>query len=184
MERPGAGRCAALRGFRLYDALAQAKDAMLGFGGHQAAAGVHLEAEKLSMLREQFADACGRLGAGAGEARGEDATAADALLEDADDPVAVLRDLARLEPCGAGNPTPRFAIDSARIRTAREVRGGHLAVELEVGRGTLRGFGIEMGGLAASLAPGARAHAVGKLRHDTYRGGGAVEMRLDAIEKA
>ena len=178
----GRGSVRGPAGFPLYDALGRAKDAMLGFGGHQAAAGVHLEKSKLETLRELFADACSALGAG--NARGDDGTAADALLEDGDDPAAVLRDLARLEPCGAGNPTPRFAIDAAHVRMAREVRGGHLTVELEVGGGTLRGFGIEMGALAPSLAPGARAHAVGKLRHDTYRGNGAVEMRLDAIEKA
>jgi single-stranded-DNA-specific exonuclease len=53
-------------------------------------------------------------------------------------------------------------------------------VELAWGRGVLGGFGFEMGDLADGLA-GRRADVVGQLRADTWRGGDAVEMRVERI---
>jgi single-stranded-DNA-specific exonuclease len=65
---------------------------------------------------------------------------------------------------------------------AREVRGGHLRLWVDVGGQPLSCFGAEMGPLAATI--GARARVVGALRPDTWTGGGAVEMRLVAAEPA
>jgi single-stranded-DNA-specific exonuclease len=166
-------------GFHLYDALAQCSSALLGFGGHQAAAGVHVAYEQLDRLRTLFASACTSLGA-ASDARGE-ALEADALLDDADDPCVVLRDAERLEPCGQANPTPRVALEGALVRSAREVKGGHLQLEVQTGSHALRCFGIDLGPLAPE--EGARVHVLGKLRHDTYRGAGAAELMIEGMEK-
>ncbi len=51
-------------GFPLYSALAKCKDAMISFGGHEAAAGVHLDSTGVDALRERFADAVLALGGG------------------------------------------------------------------------------------------------------------------------
>ncbi|HEX3344503.1 MAG TPA: hypothetical protein VHS09_08005, partial [Polyangiaceae bacterium] len=72
--------------------------------------------------------------------------------------------------------------DGARVLGAREVRGGHLRLWVDVGGRPLSCFGAEMGPLAATI--GARARVVGALRPDTWTGGGAVEMRLVAAEPA
>jgi single-stranded DNA-specific DHH superfamily exonuclease len=109
-----------------------------------------------------------------------EALIADALLDEDDDPFKVLTDFERLEPCGQANPAPRLGIEGARVRSAREVKGGHLQLEIDTGRTVLRGFGVDMGALAPAV--GSRVHAVGKLRHDAYRGLGAVELKLEALE--
>jgi single-stranded-DNA-specific exonuclease len=165
-------------GFPLHDALSRCASALLGFGGHQAAAGVHVEWGKLGLLRDQFADACVALGASRGLS--EKAPIADVLLEEDEDPFKVLTDFERLEPCGQANPAPRLGVDGARVRSAREVTGGHLQLEIDTGRALLRGFGVEMG--ARAPAVGSRVQAIGKLRHDAYRGMGAVELKLEALE--
>jgi single-stranded-DNA-specific exonuclease len=164
-------------GFPLHDALSRCAGALLGFGGHQAAAGVHVELDKLDLLRDQFAEACVALGASRAPA---EALVVDALLDADDDPFQVLTDFARLEPCGQANPAPRLGIDGARVRSAREVKGGHLQLEIDTGRALLRGFGVEMG--ARAPAVGSIVRAIGKLRHDEYRGMGAVELKLEALE--
>jgi single-stranded-DNA-specific exonuclease len=167
-------------GFPLHDALSLCAGALLGFGGHQAAAGVHVAWDKLDLLRDQFAEACTRLGASCG-VRAE-APVADALLDEDDDPFKVLTDFERLEPCGQANPAPRLGIEGARVRSAREVKGGHLQIEISTGRALLRGFGVDMGALAPAV--GSNVRAIGKLRHDAYRGMGAVELKLEVLESS
>jgi single-stranded-DNA-specific exonuclease len=97
-----------------------------------------------------------------------------------------MHDLARFEPCGQANPAPRVAVDGARVLGAREVRGGHLRLWVDVAGQSLSCFGPEMGHLAGNLGTGtgARARLVGALRRDTWTGGGAIEMRLVAAEPA
>jgi single-stranded-DNA-specific exonuclease len=174
----GRGSARGPAGFSVYDALSRSRDAVLGFGGHQAAAGVEVASERVDSLRERFAEACASMGVPAA-AQG---FAADALLEDGDAPVRVVGDLERFEPCGQANPAPRIAIERGRVLGVREVRGGHLRLWIDVAGTPLSCFGGEMGGLAAQL--GAHARVVGALRRDAWRGGAAVEMRLLAAEPA
>jgi single-stranded-DNA-specific exonuclease len=174
----GPGSVRGPAGFPLYDALERVKDVLLGFGGHQAAAGVRVEGAKLDALRERFAAAAVEMGAAAVPS----VLMADAQLAPGDDPAKVLRDFERFEPCGSANPTPRLALAGATVSVAREVTGGHLQLELELGSVRLRGFGVEMGPEAPVV--GSQVHVTGRLRPDRYRGDGAVELKVEALEPA
>jgi single-stranded-DNA-specific exonuclease len=174
----GRGSARAPAGFSVYDALVRVQGTLIGFGGHHAAAGVDVASDRVETLRDRFAEACAAMGVPDSAPR----WAADAMLEDGDDPARVLGDLTRFEPCGQSNPSPRVASARARVLGVRELRGGHLKAWLEVGGTRISCFGPEMGGLATRL--GSHARVVGALRHDTYTGGGAVEMRLVAAEPA
>jgi single-stranded-DNA-specific exonuclease len=174
----GRGSARAPAGFSVYDALVRVRDMLVGFGGHHAAAGLDVDSDRVDTLRDRFCEACAAIGVPDGKPR----WAADALLEDGDDPGRVLGDLTRFEPCGQGNPAPRVAAHRARVLGVRELRGGHLKAWLEIGGKRVSCFGPEMGPLATKL--GGHARVVGALRHDTYTGGGAVELRLLAAEAA
>ena len=172
----GRGSARAPAGFSVYEALARSRETLVGFGGHHAAAGVDVAANRVDALRDRFCAACAEMGVPAPDARFD----ADALIEDGDPPVRIVQDLERFEPCGQGNPAPRVAIEGARVLGVRELRGGHLRLWIDL-RGTpLSCFGPEMGALAPRLV--GRASVVGVLRRDTWRGGDAVEMRLLAAE--
>ncbi len=125
----------------MYDALARVRDTLVGFGGHHAAAGVDVASDRVETLRERFSEACAAMGVPDTAPR----WAADALLEEGDDPARVLGDLARFEPCGQSNPSPRVASARARVLGVRELRGGHLKAWLEVGGTRISCFGPEMG---------------------------------------
>jgi single-stranded-DNA-specific exonuclease len=174
----GRGSARTPAGFSVYDALARSSEALVGFGGHHAAAGVEVATDRVDAFRDRFAEACASIGVPAPKR----AFDGEARLEAGDHPARVTHDLARFEPCGQANPAPRVAIDDARVLGAREVRGGHLRLWVDVGGQPLSCFGAEMGPLAATI--GARARVVGALRPDTWTGGGAVEMRLVAAEPA
>jgi single-stranded-DNA-specific exonuclease len=168
----GRGSARAPAGFSVYEALAHSRDALVGFGGHHAAAGVDVTSDRVGALRDRFCAAT----ADAGVPDSASPFDADARLEEGDPPARVVHDLERFEPCGQANSAPRVAIDRARVLGAREVRGGHLRLWLDVGGTPLSCFGPEMAGLVTRL--GTHAGVAGVLRRDTWAGGGAIEMRL------
>lgn len=176
----GRGSVRGPSGARLHDLLVQCAPALVRFGGHQAAAGVEVRSAQLPELRERFeaavraseAEASGVASCGSGEAA--------VVLSEEDDPSRVAADFSRFEPCGERNPAPKIAVH-ALLASAREVRGGHLKLELELQSGfRMSAFGANMGAQAGQLGSG-RITVVGELRPDRYRGGNAVELRADAI---
>jgi single-stranded-DNA-specific exonuclease len=176
-EGRGRGSVRGPAGARLHDALTESQSVLERFGGHQAAAGLEVREERLGELREAFEAACTRIAGRPGAEQSEPETSV--LLEPGDDPRRVLADLERLEPCGQSNPQPQLLAD-VRVVAAREVRGGHLKLELELAGGTrLSGFGPSLGARVGEI--GDRARVLGSLRADSYRGGGAVEMRVSEV---
>ncbi|KYF66234.1 single-stranded-DNA-specific exonuclease RecJ [Sorangium cellulosum] len=171
----GRGSVRGPSGARLHDALVRCSAELVGFGGHQAAAGVEVRADRVEALRAAWCDAFRALDlpAGAGLAT------AHARLDDRDDPAAVARDLERLEPCGEGNRAAHVLVAGAAVRSARNLKG-HLKLELTVARREIACFGFEQGELASRLA-GGRVDVVGRLRRDAWRGGDAVEIRIEHI---
>lgn len=176
-EGRGRGSVRGPTGARLHDALTRAQHTTLRFGGHQAAAGVELELSRLGEFREAFEAAVGELSENA--PRTPPPSGESVWLASGDDPARVLADFALLEPCGLKNPAPRLLLEGSLI-SAREVKGGHLKLELELDSGRrLAAFGVTLGARAADLA--GRIVVTGRLRPDRYRGGGAVELYLENI---
>jgi single-stranded-DNA-specific exonuclease len=162
-------------GSRLHDALSEASDVMVRFGGHQQAAGLEVLEERLLELRERFVAAVGRQGPAPRVEAGADVV----TLEPGDDPLAVLTDLDRLEPCGFGNPRPKLRV-VGRVSEAREVKNGHLKLLLQLGeRSWLGGFGPRLGSHADALR--GEVHVIGDLRHNSYPGGDPVELFVEQL---
>lgn len=172
----GRGSVRGPAGSRLHDALRRCDAALLGFGGHQAAAGLHVERKKVEELREAFASACVSCDASDGEVCDG---RTDVEWDPSDDPWSVLVDCERLEPCGEGNPSPSIVISKAEIVSARVLKGAHLRLVARAGGRFIDAFGYEL----ASKAPsrGARVELRGKLRRDDHRGRGAWELRMEEI---
>ncbi len=181
----GRGSARGPGGVQLYTMLGRAQEHLLGFGGHEAAAGVHLEASKLDAFRQAFAAAALEIPCREVPRYDE----ADAVFVAGDDPGRVTTELARFEPCGQGNPAPRVSFPGVRVRTSRVVGEEHLKLELELPRAaeaaragagpTLSAFGYRLGRVAPKV--GDRVDITGALRPDTWRGNGAVELRIHGI---
>jgi single-stranded-DNA-specific exonuclease len=163
-------------GVRLHDALSEASDVLLRFGGHQQAAGLEVLEERLEALRARFAEAIARQGQAS---RPAVPASEPVALDENDDPRAVLADLGRLEPCGFRNPRPRIAAEG-RITSAREVKNGHLKLELMLdNRRRLDCFAPRRGGLASSLT--GRVRVIGDLRHNGFAGVDAAELLVEDV---
>jgi len=170
----GRGSVRGPKGAQLHDAVSACAAVLRRFGGHQAAAGLEVELPLLAELRERFESACA-----AQPGREVTSDAPRIRLARGDALSRVLSDLAQLEPCGESNPAPELAL-TGRVISAREVTGGHLKLELELPGGERLGaFGIGMGPRATALC--GEVSISGKLRPDRYRGGNAMELKLEKI---
>lgn len=165
----GSGRT--IEGVDVHGALAEARSCLAKFGGHRAAIGLTVDAASVETVRAVFAEAT------AGATRGEAPMIVDALL-DADDPLPPASELERLEPLGEGNPSPRIAA-RGRVLDVRVVGEGHLSLKLGRASGTLRAFAPRLAALAPTL--GEELVLLGVPRPDTYSGGEAIELYVEAF---
>lgn len=116
------------RGFAVDAALTHCQDLLERFGGHPAAGGFTVRAERLHQLQERLEGlALAWLQAGGGSVE----VAPDAHLAFSRITRAFWHQLQRLGPFGIGHPTPLFWSRRCRVVEARSLRGGHLQLQLE-----------------------------------------------------
>jgi single-stranded-DNA-specific exonuclease len=170
----GSGRT--IGSFPLHDAVKASSSSLLGFGGHQAALGVRIDASQLDSFRADFDRACRELRK---QGHGPRIKHVDVMLDGAQFPLPKAADLAVLEPVGAGNPEPRFLVSDVKVEDASSVGTGHLKLSLRIGRERVSAFGYGLGPEVDRI--GDTTSLVGTLRPDGWRGGDAVELKIDAL---
>lgn len=133
------GSARSVPGVNVVEALAAGAEHMLRFGGHAMAAGCTLPVENVPALAEAFAAAVGRQ---RGEWFPEPVVEVDAEVYPSTAlKLETLDLLDRLEPCGAGNPTPVFLTRNLKLTDCRVVGGGkHLKLRLSSEDGPLTGM--------------------------------------------
>ena len=128
----GSGR--SIPAFHLYEALAVCSGNLLKFGGHKYAAGLSVTEEALAAFVEEFdAHAAGLLTT--------DDLQPELLIDAELEPEEISMELpgliARLEPHGAGNPSPLFLLRRARVIDQRVLKEKHLKLRLALPCGTV-----------------------------------------------
>ncbi len=149
-------------------------------GGHAMAAGITLGSEGLAAFRT-FVEA--DLGARSAAARAADSLAVDAVLAAAGATPALLGELARAGPFGAGSPEPVFAFAAHRLVDVAVVGTDHVRLRAQAGDGAvLEGIAFRTAtsefGRTLIAARGARLHLAGTLSLDRYGGRERVRLRL------
>ncbi len=172
----GHGSCRTPDGFSIYDAVAACKSCLSKFGGHAAAAGLSLPSHRVEELRARFDSVCRSMRS---ELAPLDSTPRIDVVIGADYALPSAHELALLEPVGEGNAEPKFLLEDASVEDVSTVGEGHLKLTLRAGDRRLTAFGWEMGDLAGEL--GARVNVFGSLRPDSWRGGDAIELRIDGF---
>lgn len=171
----GSGR--APDGFPLYAAISRSRDLLEKFGGHDAAAGLTVRADRIDALRIQFEQACAELAVQRIEV---EEVGVDARIDGEGYRLPSASELVLLEPLGESNPEPIFEARGEVVR-ADEVGEGHLKLSLRVGNRELSAFGYELAARRPAVA--SKVRVFGHLRPDTYRGGETVELRLLDVEQ-
>jgi single-stranded-DNA-specific exonuclease len=135
----GKGSCRSIPGFDLHAALGKCADLLEKFGGHKMAAGLTVDKGQLGALRERFNSVVRE------ELGVEDlipTRRVDLLvsLNEVDDDLENL--LSYVEPCGIGNPKPVLAVEQAAARNVRELKGKHLKMSVDDGKGRIEAIGF------------------------------------------
>jgi single-stranded-DNA-specific exonuclease len=149
-------------------------------GGHAMAAGVTIAPDKLAAFRAYLEET---LHESVEAARHEDCLDIDGAVSAAGASVALLNDIGRAGPFGAGHPEPVFALPSHTIAYAEEVGQAHVRARLRAGDGAMlnaiafRAAGKPLGN-ALIANRGRNVHAAGALSIDRWNGEERVQFRL------
>jgi single-stranded-DNA-specific exonuclease len=170
----GTGSGRSIPAFDLLGALHAAAPLLERYGGHRAAAGLTLAAERVPELREAVeAHAAATLSA-------EDLVPVervDAVVGGPALGLALADELARLEPCGMGNPGVNLLIPGAELRDVRAMgeEGRHARFTVETDGARIRAVSFGCDG-RLPVAPDTLADATVRLERNEWNG--AVEARL------
>jgi single-stranded-DNA-specific exonuclease len=169
----GRGSARAVGGVNLYRALERAAPHLVRYGGHAAAAGLTVAAERIPALREAL---CAAVIEQAATESGERAADAEVELGEVDERLA--DELASLAPFGKGNEQPVLVGRALRVRDSRRVGdGSHLKLVLEGAGGAVRG-GIAFGLGDRDPGPGAAIDCAFSAGISTWGGGRSVELQI------
>lgn len=126
----------AVPGFNWHKALFESRDLFDRWGGHANAAGFSLSEDKIDELRLRLAASAKDQGYEGVGTVVEESHAYDIpvalreLLTDPSGDHTVLEYFDRMEPFGGNFPYPAFKAENVRIHRVRELRGGHLQMEI------------------------------------------------------
>jgi single-stranded-DNA-specific exonuclease len=153
---------------------------LLKGGGHAMAAGVTISPEKLALFRAYLEES---LHDAVEKARQEDSLLIDGAVSAAGATVAMLTDIARAGPFGAGHAEPVLAVPAHTLAYVEEVGQAHVRARLRAGDGTMlnaiafRAAGKPLGN-ALIANRGRSVHTAGTLSIDRWDGQERVQFRL------
>ena len=173
----GKGSCRSYGGFNLFAALESCADLLDGFGGHELAAGFTIPEENIAAFRQRM-NRCVK--AASGGERAVSCLEVDAAISNpADMTLEQVDQLSQLEPYGAGNPRPVFALLGATVDSVQSVgQGKHLKLRLSKGPSRFDAIFFSMPEAAAQLEPGCRVDAAFYLQANTFRGTTTLQLQL------
>jgi single-stranded-DNA-specific exonuclease len=169
----GTGSARSIPAFDLLGGLHACSGELGRYGGHRAAAGLSLSRDRLDAFRAAFeAHAAAALAP-------EDLVPVervDAVVSGGALGLELGEELARLEPCGAGNPAVTLLVPAARCTDARPMgEGRHLRFSVEAGGARARAVAFGCDG-RLPVEAGAPCDLTVRLECREYKG--AVEPRL------
>lgn len=173
----GKGSCRSWGGFNLFAALESCSDLLLGFGGHELAAGFTIEEKNIPAFRE-------RMNQYAAEFRGGEAPVSsldiDMLITQPNRvTLQELEALSALEPYGSGNARPVFCIKGANLVHAQNVgQNRHLKLRLCRGISSFDGIFFSTVLEDCSVEEGDRVDAAFYLQVNEFRGNRSVQLQL------
>jgi single-stranded-DNA-specific exonuclease len=155
-------------------ALEGCADLFARFGGHAAAAGFELPAHRWPAFAERFL----ALAAAAAPEDPRRSLAVDLALPAGYVDYDLYRDLARLAPCGPGNPDPLVAVLGLTVHRVRAAGGGHTQLVLRRGRDVVDGIAFGRADLAAALVEGDRIDVVARLASRVFAGLETLQLEI------
>jgi len=173
----GKGSCRSYGGFNLFAALESCSDLLEGFGGHELAAGFTIQESNIDAFRARM-NRYARSAAG-GEAPISSLEVDASICYPGDVSLFEVEQLGQLEPYGAGNPRPVFALLGATVDTIQSVgQGRHLKLRLSKGTCRFDAIFFSVTVEECGVAEGMRVDAAFYLQANTFRGNTTLQLQL------
>ena len=178
LSDPWRGSARSAADFDLAAAFAALGDLFIRFGGHAAAAGCHLPADR-------YHEFISRLGALAGPIVAADAVlTVDLALDPLEVDYALQRELALLEPTGAGNRAPLIGIRGMVVARIRPAAGGHTQLVLRKGREVVDGICFGRDDLVGVIAETDSIDVVARLSSRSFAGFESLQLDIRDVAPA
>lgn len=163
--------------FDVVSALHQCSDLLEKFGGHSKAAGLTIETNRINEFTERINEVFNEQ---VGPEPPIPSLSLDAELPPEYVSLDLLDDLEHLEPCGHGNPAPRFLMRDLEIADARRSRDqAHLLFNVRSSNGVpLRAVGFNAGDRLVELHDTQIADLAVSLRKNTWQGRTSVTLEV------
>lgn len=176
-DAKGSGR--SIEGFSLYDAINSASHMLTHFGGHVLAAGFGVKHKDIALFRKTVNDYAKTVEMPYPTVKTDFRLNPDAISVD------ILDMFDLLEPFGAGNPQPLFALCNMRIENITPVGNGkHLRLTLSNGRSTLTAMKFSTTPADFPYRRGDAIDAAVKLDRNEYMGEVRVSIHIKEIKDA
>ncbi len=162
---------------------AQHKGLLIKGGGHAMAAGLTVAANQVEALSAFLRD---HMRAAVAKASSSQVLKIDTVIALSGATAELIDDIERVGPFGAGNPGPHFAIPEVDLLKADRVGENHLRCIFKSKDGSsIKAMAFRQAdeplGHLLQTGIGRRFHIAGKLKKDTWAGGGKVEITLDDV---
>lgn len=157
----------------LAETLTACDDLFVRYGGHAAAAGFELPVDRWDAFVERFLAAA----AASAPVDARPPLPVDLALPAAYVDYGLYRDLARLAPCGTGNPEPLVAVLGLTVQRVRLANGGHTQLVLRRDVDVLDGIAFGRPDLVDMLTEGDRVDVVARLASRVF--GGLETLQLE-----
>ncbi len=173
----GKGSCRSWGGFNLFAALEACSDLLLGFGGHELAAGFTIEEDKVPAFRKRMNEYVLRF---MGSRPAASVLDVDVVLRR---PEAVtlweVEQLRRLEPYGNGNNRPLFCLLGVTLERAQGVgQNRHLKLRFSKGAVQLEGIFFSVSAQQCPCRVGERVDVAFYLQVNEFRGSRSVQLQV------
>ena len=176
-EGMGKGSCRSYGGFNLFAALESCSDLLDGFGGHELAAGFTIKEENIPAFRTRM-NRCVRSSMD-GELPVPSLEVDTPVLNPGQVTLAEVEHLSMLEPYGAGNPRPVFALLGATVDAVQSVgQGKHLKLRLSKGMARFDAIFFSATEEECGVAAGSRVDAAFYLQTNTFRNQTTLQLQL------
>ena len=176
------GSARSIKGFSIFDSLTKCKDLLNKFGGHDQAAGLAIDADKVEKLSDKINEIANyNL---SDEDMIEVINVEFELNEDSAN-LDLVNELHKLEPFGLSNPNPRFIMRNLSIRDIRKIGKNqqHLKLTLDKEK-TYDCIGFNMAYLKDGYDIGDKVDVLFQLDENNYMGNKKVQFLLKDLRLA
>lgn len=179
LKASGSGR--SKPGVSIYKAMELCKHLVNSFGGHDMAAGVTIDVDKIELFRAEFKKAVEDVAV----KDIKDEIIIDSEIKTGNISTDVINEVAKIMPFGQGNPEPVFIYKNVKVRGVSALTDGkHLKIILEDMGVVTSCIGFNMGDRRDEIVIGDKIDIVATLLENNFQGVKSIQFRIKDFKRS